>query len=247
MLGARMTARQVLRRRVILIMLIAIPTAFFSIVYLTTGTREVPFTLSSVSEDTILVANERDESMIFMAVATVGFLISFLSLNLIQRNADVHRRLILSGYKPSELLVAHLLFLVAVMVAISMYITLAMLVFFQPERIILLLMGFVLSGFVYGAYGLMIGSIVKGELEGIFFVVLLANIDAGWLQNPVFYSEAQNQEIIRYLPAYYPSQACLISSFTGYSIGTAVQWSLLYGAGIFAVAMTMYYHKMKTR
>lgn len=242
-----MTAKQVLRRRIILFLLVAIPGVFFTIIYLTTGTRQVPFTLASVSAETLIFVSERLESMMFMAVATVGFLVSFLSLTLIQKDSDVQRRLILCGYSPGELIISNLIFLLVILLVISVYLTLVMLLFFQPEHMFLLILGFVLAGFVYGAYGLIIGSVVKGELEGILFVVLLANIDAGWLQNPVFYSEAQNQEIIRYLPAYYPSQACLISSFTNHAVSSAVEGSILYGLGFLIVAMIVYSHKMRMK
>lgn len=40
---------------------------------------------------------------------------------------------------------------------------------------------------MYSCYGLMVGAISLHELEGIFLIVLLANIDVGWLQNPSYY------------------------------------------------------------
>ena len=74
------------------------------------------------------------------------------------------------------------------------------------------------------------GSLIKVELEGILMIVLLVNIDVGWLQNPLFYAEAQNQVIIKYLPAYFPSQTAIITAVTDYSAASATVYGILYGS-----------------
>ena len=104
-----------------------------------------------------------------------------------------------------------------------------------------------LIGFVYGCYGLLIGSLVDGELEGILLIVLLANIDVGWLQNPIFYADSHNKEIIRYLPGYYPSQSAIISAATDYSATAARHMSLMYGSMVLLLSMLIFYIKMKVR
>ena len=107
--------------------------------------------------------------------------------------------------------------------------------------------GLMLIGFVYGCYGLAIGSLIRGKLEGVFFIVMLANIDSGWLQNPMYYAEAHNNVIIRYLPAYYPSQSAVIAAFTDYSGGQAIFYSFLYGTGFLIMALLIFYRKMRIR
>ena len=77
-------------------------------------------------------------------------------------------------------------------------------------------------------------------------IVLLVNIDVGWLQNPLFYEGAQNQEVIRYLPAYFPSQASLIAAFTDYGVSHAIGSAYLYGAGFLLLSLLIYYKTMKT-
>ena len=132
-------------------------------------------------------------------------------------------------------------------VSIAMYIGILTRLFFSIDHFFLLVIGLVLIGFVYGSYGLLVGSLIKGELEGILLIVLLVNVDAGWLQNPLFYAEAQNQIIIRFLPAYYPSQTAIIASFTDYSAINAIFNSLLYGIIFFAIAMLIFYNKMRIK
>src|SRR5690606_12197025 len=104
-----------------------------------------------------------------------------------------------------------------------------------------------LTGGVYGCYGLAAGSLIKGELEGILLLVLLVNIDAGWLQNPLFYAEAQNQGIIRLLPAYYPSQSAIITAFTDHSPWRASGYSMLYGAVFLLLSMLIFFLEMRQK
>jgi len=166
-------------------------------------------------------------------------------LILIQNNVEVNRRLIICGYHPTEILLSHFVVLFVVILFVAGYISLSILLIFFPSQLFLFLISLFLAGWVYGCYGMAIGSLINGELEGILLIVLLANIDAGWLQNPLFYSEAQNQMIIRYLPAYYPSQTAIVSAFSNYATGQVIIGALIYGALFFLLANTVFYYKMK--
>ena len=103
-----------------------------------------------------------------------------------------------------------------------------------------------LVGLVYGCYGLLVGTLVKRELEGILLVALLVNLDVGWLQNPLFYAGANNKQIIRYLPAYFPSQAAMVSAFSDHAIGGPLYGALIY-AGIFLLLALVVFHLRMSR
>lgn len=242
-----MILRMQLRRRIVLILLAVIPVVFFSVVAFTTPDRKVPFRLSSLDGNIFMVASEKQIALVFFAVAVAGFLMSFLAMNLIQKNSKINRRLIVCGYHPFELLLSNLLALTLMIVLISVYVGLITSTFFHVSHLGMMIFSLALTGFVYGGYGLAVGSLIEGELEAILLIVLLANIDAGWLQNPIFYAEAQNQAIIHWLPAYFPSQSAIIASFTEYSGTSASLSSLLYGSGFLAFSMLIFYFKMRIR
>jgi hypothetical protein len=212
---------------------------------MTTTKRPLAFKLASVSEKHFVHVSQRSEALIFIGLASVGLLASFLALNLIQKGTPINKRLVICGYRTSELAVSKFLVLLCVVAVIGGYVAAVLPLFFRPRHFLATVLGFVLIGFVYGSYGLLIGSIVKRELEGILFIVLLANIDVGWLQNPIFYSEAQNKAIIRWLPAFFPSQVSMVSSFTDYSILKAVLGSLAYGSIFLIVALYIFWRKMR--
>jgi len=189
----------------------------------------------------------KEIALVFFAVTSTGFLVSLIGLNLVQVESEVNRRLVICGYHPFELLISNLLVLLLLITAIAVYIGSLVSWFVSINHFLMFIFGLMLIGFVYGCYGLAIGSMIKGKLEGVFFIVLLANIDSGWLQNPMYYAGAHNSEIIRYLPAYFPSQSAIIAAFTDYSSANEILYSLLYGAGFLILALLIFYNKMRIK
>ena len=242
-----MILKMLVRQKIVIILLLIIPAFFLTIVEFTTSNRMLPFQLASLDDDVFISISEKGISFIFFAVAITGFLVSFLGLNLIQKNNEVNRRLIICGYHPVELLISILLPLFLFIGLIAGYVGVLTNAFYpidNPGRFILSL---ILIGFVYGSYGLVVGSFIKGELEGILMIVLLVNIDVGWLQNPLFYAEAQNQIIIKFLPAYFPSQTAIITAVTDYSAFAAAINGIGYGLVFLLFSMLLFFYKMRTK
>ena len=242
-----MILRMLVRQKIVIILLLIIPAFFLSIVEFTTSDRLLPFQLASVGDDVFINISEKGISFIFFAVASSGFLVSFLALNLIQKNNIVNRRLIICGYHPIELLISILLALFLVIALIAVYVGLLTNAFYSIDHLGRFILGLVLISFVYGSYGLAVGSLIKVELEGILMIVLLVNIDVGWLQNPLFYAEAQNQIIIKFLPAYFPSQTAIITAVTDYSSVSATVYGILYGSIFLICSMLIFFYKMRTK
>ena len=108
-------------------------------------------------------------------------------------------------------------------------------------------LGVALGAFVYGCYGLLVGTVFRRELETIFAILVLINIDAGWLQNPIYYRTAESQWLIRALPAHLPAQTAYVAAFAGDSIGGLALGGLSYGAGLLLLALALYAVRMRVR
>jgi len=242
-----MILRMLFRRRIILIALLVIPVVFLTIVELTAPTRFIPFRLASLDTSQFIRESLKKIALVFFAVTSCGFLVSLLALNLIQIENDVNRRLVICGYHPFDLLISNLLALLLIIMTIAVYIGLLISAFVTVSHLPMFIFGLMLIGFVYGCYGLAIGSLIKGKLEGVFFIVMLANVDSGWLQNPMYYAEAHNNVIIRYLPAYFPSQSAIIAAFTDFSGTIPRFYSILYGTGFLILALLIFYNKMRIK
>jgi hypothetical protein len=243
-----LNTREVLRGRIVLLLLVLIPALFYAVTALTTSLEPTAFELGSIASDRWISVPQRDESLVFIGLAATGLLTSFIGLKLMQRDADVNRRLVRCGYRAHEILAAKLAVLLCVMVAVALWVALALpLLFFVPERFATMLVGYIASGWVYGCYGMLVGAITRRELEGILFVALLTNLDSGWLQNPVWYAEAQNQTIIEVLPAHLPAQVAMAGAFTSEPISGAFAGSLGYGAGFLVLAISVFAWRMRRR
>jgi hypothetical protein len=178
-------------------------------------------------------------------MASVSGVSAFLAFIMVLRPSAADRRLIFEGYRPTELLVAKLAVLVVSSIVVALYVTALLPLFFRPDRPLGVFTGFLATSVVYGVLGMAVGSVARHELEGVLFVLLLVNVDAGWLQNPVFYGHAHNQQLIRLLPGHHPGQIAMLSAFTDASIPTEIGYTLLYVLGLMILVGILYWLRVR--
>ena len=240
-----MTARETARNRTACVLALVLPLLFNGLALLMTSERIVVFQLASVSLEPDIEAPARWEALVFMALVAIGFMSAFFGVNLIQKHGSTNRRLVICGYRPSELVLSKLLVLGGSVVIVSLYCLALMTPFFIPRHPATVFGGLVLVGYVYGCYGLMIGALWRRELESMFSVILLTNIDVGWLQNPVFYTDAENKAFIHWLPAYWPVQATMSGAFTDHGFGTPALGALAYGTTFLFIAIFAFWRQVR--
>ena len=245
--AAAMTARESVRNRLVLALGLLLPLVFFAVVFATTRSRPMPVEFGESGSSAPMHADERHQTLIFIGIAAAGLLAAFFAANLVQRRMDVDRRLVACGYRAIELLVARLTILLIIVLAASSYVWVLLLtVRGEPARAGVVL-GIALGAFVYGCYGLVAGTALRHDLETVFAIVVLTNIDLGWLQNPMYYLGAQNRWIIRALPGYFPAQTAFLSQFTAGAIGSTALRAFAYGIALLAAASILYIHRMRVR
>jgi membrane-associated phospholipid phosphatase len=233
-----LTFKDILRRRVTLLLLFIIPALFDLIILVTTSEQQFPVIFGILPDDTIQMVNRRALSFVFLGIAAVCFLTSFLAFYLVYRRTEPDRRLALCGYRPIEIIISKMLVLIVIILSIAIYEGLIIRPFFEPQHFERVLAGLFLGGLIYSCYGLFVGTISLYELEGIFLIVLLANIDVGWLQNPIYYKESTSRQIIEILPGFLPVQLASTGAFTDEAPLVTIWGSLLY-AGTFLLAAVM--------
>lgn len=244
--SAGLVGRELSRNRVALGLLLLLPVVFYLVIHLTTGARPIEFQLS-VTGESVLVALERDVSILFIGLASIAGVSAFLAFLLVFKPVGPDRRLVFEGFRPTELLAAKVAVLAFVAVVVALYVTALLPLFFVPERTPGVFAGFLLTALVYGAIGMAVGALVRRDLEGILLLLLLVNLDPGWLQSPVFYAHAHNQELIRALPAHHPGQVTMAAAFSEAQLGSEILLSLLYFTGALAVAGLCYALRIRVR
>lgn len=236
-----LTLRQSLRGRLVLALVVLVPTLFYLFAALTAGDMRIPLELAALRSGRVVEVPQRHGMAVFIALAAVGLLTSFVGMRLVQDDLAVNRRLVLCGFHAHEILSSKLLVLLAVTAVLVLVVGLPLpLFFFGPQRLLATLAGLVAGAWVYGCFGLMVGALVRRELPGILCVALLTNLDSGWLQNPALYAQAQNRALIRWLPAHWPSQASMLGAFTDEPVGRALAGSLVYGLAFLLLAVAAF-------
>jgi hypothetical protein len=149
---AEMHGRDLLRRHAALVLLVALPLAF----YLSSGrTGRFAVTAGGVG----------------LAFAIAGAtLFSTLS------SAEVDQRLVLGGYRPIELLVGRLLFLGPLALVIAAGFSGLMVGFAHPEKPWLVALGVAVVGLQSVPLGLAVGAGVARELEGTLVIIGVVGI-----------------------------------------------------------------------
>jgi hypothetical protein len=120
-------------------------------------------------------------------------------------------------------------------VAVALYTALVLLAFWRPSPagLAAIAAGYAVIALTYGAFGLLLGVLVKGDLEG-FFLIIMGGLFDTFLQNPLG-NPLANKPILQWFPSFGPMQFAV-----GGSLGhTVLTGHLLLGlawAAAFAVA-----------
>ena len=213
LVSARMVARETLRNRTGVSLLFLVPTVLYALILATTADHPFPYQLSADVAG-LAAGSERNISLLFMGSTAMCGLLAFVGFVLTWRPIQTDRRLVFEGFRPWELLAAKTLVVASASAIVALYVTCLLLLFYQPLRVAGVFLGFFLAGLAYALVGIATGLACRRDLDGILAILLLVNVDPGWLENPVFYAHAHNRQIIHWLPAHHPCQVAMLSALT---------------------------------
>lgn len=236
---------EMIRNKTSLLLILVLPGLFELLIYLTTPNHLVSFELGALKAGDYINVSARSEAFVFMAVVAVAFITGFTGLALAQRSRDTQKRLVLCGLPVYQLFLSRAVVLLILDGLVSIYTAGIVEVNVRSPRFAGITLGLALTGAIYGAYGMFIGVLWKRNIESVLSVVLLTNIDVGWLQNPIFYTEATNKAIIHRLPGYFPTQVAMVAAFTTGPLFKPLIGAVLYAVSIFAIAWMLTRFKIR--
>src|SRR5215831_4768531 len=118
---------------------------------------------------------------------------------------------VVSGYRPSALIAAKTCGALVQAVAIGAYAAVVMLFFWRPAGLWAIAITFMLAAATYAALGLLIGVLVRGDLEGFFLIIMISMLDT-FLENPVD-NPLANKPMLEFFPSYGPTQFAAAGTF----------------------------------
>ena len=240
-----LSAREAFRNRAGLALFFFIPGIFLGIVRITAGALPVPIEVYFREEVLNLSPTQLNVSLVFVATSVTGFLSAYFALTLFQQNFDYWRHSVFLGLSPATLLIGRFGFFLILAATLAGSTTLLIGHWVPLKQTAAVYAGFLSIALIYGTAGALAGTMTRDFLLAVLASALLADIDAAWLQNPVYYTAAERMELIRWLPAYYPTQMVFAAGFDGRTNWLAVERSGLWAAGLLLLLFVVLGWKMR--
>ncbi|KOT87372.1 integral membrane protein [Streptomyces sp. NRRL F-5755] len=177
--------------------------------HLCASSRIVRFSLDAAGEPVVAQANHVGQ--VTNALGAVMMVSGFMTFMETFKAGEMDRRLLLAGYPRGQMLLAKVTAAALIAGALALYTTTLLYLTLPVQQLGPLLTAVFGAGLAYGGIGLLLGSLVRGELEGFFLVVMLSLLDSG-LQNPVI--NVVDVDGRAALPLYGSNQSALTAAFT---------------------------------
>lgn len=211
-----------LRNRFAWILLVAFVPVWYLLIGSMIGHRGIGFRLRATGAT--LIVDGHNLTLITAGLSSITLITGFVVFAAARRSRAFDRRLVLSGYRPSALIGAKTCGALVQAVAIGAYATIIMLFFWRPAGVWAVAVTFVLAAATYAALGLLIGVLVRGDLEGFFLIIMISMLDT-FLENPVD-NPLANKPILEFFPSYGATQFAVAGAFHHQALASMATVSL---------------------
>jgi ABC-2 type transport system permease protein len=197
---------------------------------------------------TLLEVNGQHLTYITAGMNAITLIVGFMFFASTHKGILFDRRLVLSGYPQTVLILAKVLALGLVTSLISLYASLILYLFWQPGHPVslpLIWLGFWAAALIYGSFGMLLGVLLTNELAGFFLVIMLSLIDTS-LQNPIG-NPIGNQPILREFPSFGAMQLDVAGGFTALAPWRYFWLSLAWWAGFAALGLLIFWWRTHAR
>ena len=224
-------AGQVRNRFAWILLIVFVPVWYLVIGSMFGGHTSVAFRLRATG--TTVVVNGHNLTLISAGLNSITLLTAFVVFAAVRRARFFDRRLVLSGYRPGALIAAKTSAALVQAVAVGAYAAIVLLFFWRPAGLWTIAVAFMLAAATYAALGLLIGVLVRGDLEGFFLIIMISLLDT-FIQDPVGNPMA-NKPILEFFPSYGPTQFAAAGTFSHQVLASMAALSLAWTA-VFALA-----------
>ncbi|MER7195859.1 ABC transporter permease [Streptomyces flaveolus] len=227
-------------RFAMLLVVFFIPT-WVGLVYLTIPDTAAPFQLAATGQQLAPAGNELTQ--ITGALNAVTLVTGFMMFAATFAGGRFDRRLAMAGYPRIHLVLAKTASLLLASVLLAAYAAAAMSIAWTPKQPYLLAAALFCAALTYGALGVVFGSLLRREVEGMLALVMTSVIDVA-LQNPMVSSGADNP-LTRLLPTYGSVQAATAAAFSSTPVPAYLAWQLLWFAAAALLSLLAFHHRTR--
>jgi hypothetical protein len=129
--------------------------------------------------------------------------------------------------------------------AVASYGALVLLAFWRPGPTawLAILAGYTVIAVTYGAFGLLLGVLVRGDLEGFFLIIMGGLLDT-FLQNPLG-NPLANKPVLQWFPSFGPMQFAVGGAFGHTALWGHLALGLAWAAGFALAGLVIF--RIRTR
>lgn len=225
-----------------LLLLVFVPV-WYLLLKAMAGKEPLDFRLSATGE--VLHVDAAHVTLITAGLNSLTMITGFVVFDAVRKALPFDRRLVFAGYRPGTLVGARALAVLGVTAAVAAYTAVALLLFWRPSLAgwASILAGYAVIAVTYGALGLLLGVLVRNDLEG-FFLIIMGGLTDTFLQNPLG-NPLANKPVLEYFPSFGPMQFAVGGSLGGTHLPGHLALGLVW-AGAFAALGLAIFH-LRTR
>lgn len=201
----------------------------------------VAFKLQSTGD--FLQVNGHNLTVLTSGFNAITLIVAFMIFTVTRRNSDFDRRLVLAGLPQPIAIAAKTTAIIVVSALVSLYASLVMLIFWRPEAIGAIWLGYLLDSLIYGAFGLLLGVLVSSELAGFFLIIMVSLMDT-LLQAPVE-NPLANKDFLAAFPTYGPMQVAVSGGFGHGVPGGGILLALAWFIGFALIGLLIFWWKTR--
>ncbi|MEU8687493.1 ABC transporter permease [Streptomyces sp. NPDC048665] len=212
-----------------------------TLAYLVIPDKLVPFQLNATGERLAPAGNLLTQ--ITGALNAVTLITGFMMFAATFNSGRFDRRLALAGYPRTHLVLAKTTSLTLASAAVATYATAVICAAWSPKQPVQLAAALFGAALTYGALGVVYGSLLRREVEGMFLMIMTSVVDVA-LQNPMASSGA-NSPFIRLLPSYGAMQTATAAGFSTIATPAYLGVQLLWFTAAALVGLLTFHHRTR--
>ena len=226
----RFAVRNQTRNRFATLLLIMFVPVWYLLIM--AGHRPLTFRLFATGQ--ILAVDGGHLTLISAGLNAVTMIVGFAVFDAIRKSMTFDRRLVFAGYRQTTLIATKVLAIAVVATAVAGYTAAVLLAYWRPGPAgwSAIFAGFGVIALTYGSFGLLLGVLVKNDLEGFFLIIMIGLTDT-FLQNPLG-NPLANKPILQWFPSFAPMQFAV-----GGSLGHTALWRHLGLGLVWAASFTI--------
>ncbi|WP_223839153.1 ABC transporter permease [Saccharopolyspora pogona] len=240
---AELTSRVIehARNRLAMVLVVLFIPTWVSLAHAVFPSTALPFKLDATGE---LIAPAGNQiTQITGAINAVTLITGFMMFAVTFNGGRFDRRRAMAGYPRIHLVLAKTTSLTLASAAIAAYATAVIRMAWSPHQPVLLAAALFCGAITYGAVGVVFGSLLRREVEGMFAMITVSLVDAG-LQSPLA-GGGTGSSATQLLPTYGTMQAAAAAGFTDQSLPGDLAVQLLWFTGAALLGLLAFHRRTK--